>query len=307
MPPTILITGASGLIGGALAARLHREGRHVVGLDRRPPRPGPDRFPFVEADVNDVHRLYATARGRELAGIVHCGGVSGLMVARDNPFLICETNIRSTAHVLELARVAQTGRVVFCSSISAYGAEDIEATVTEDTPLRGATTYGASKIAGEAILQAYAAEHGVDGVALRFTHVYGPGRETQCFVRQMLEDGLAGRPCRLPHARRARRQYVHVSDVVEAIRLALDARGLPRRAYNVGPGRQHTLGEVAEAVRRVVGRLDVTFDDACDPREYWCGTLDITAAGRDLGYRPKLDLDAGVASYAEALRPAPPA
>jgi len=297
---TVLVTGASGLIGRAVAARLHAEGRDVIGLDRRPP-PGREPVPFVEADLNDVHRLHAAARGRELTGIVHCGGVSGLMVARDNPFLICETNIRGTAHVFELARLVNARRVIFCSSISAYGHQDVDGVVTEETPMRGRTTYGASKIAGEAILQAYAEEHGVDGIALRFTHVYGPGRETQCFVRAMIEDALARRASHLPHARRSRRQYVYVTDVVDAIVLALDAAAPPRRGYNVGPGRQHSLGEVADAVRSVLGPLDVEFDDACDPREYHCGTLDITAAGRDLGWHPKIDLSAGITAYAAFL------
>jgi len=298
----ILVTGASGLIGHAVTTRLHAAGRNVIGLDRRPPRAGRDAFPFVEADLNDVHRLYAAVRGREPAGIVHCGGVSGLMVARDNPFLICETNIRGTAHVLELARLVGTRRVIFCSSISAYGHQGVDGVVTEDTPMVGRTTYGASKIAGEAILQAYAEEHGVDGIALRFAHVYGPGRETQCFIREMITDALARRASCLPHARRSRRQYVHVADIVDAIVLALDAETPPRRAYNVGPGRQHTLAEVADAVRGVMGTLEVAFDEDRDPREYRCGTLDITAAARDLGWRPKIDLPAGIAAYAQFLR-----
>jgi UDP-glucuronate 4-epimerase len=298
----ILVTGASGLIGHALATRLHAEGRNVIGLDRRPPRAGRSAFPFVEADLHDVHRLYAAVHGRAPASIVHCGGVSGLMVARDNPFLICETNILGTAHVFELARLVKARRVIFCSSISAYGHQEVDAVVTEDTPMRGRTTYGASKIAGEAILQAYAEEHGVDGIALRFTHVYGPGRETQCFIREMIQDALARRASRLPHARRSRRQYVYVSDVVGAIALALEAEALPRRAYNVGPGRQHTLGEVADAVRSAMGALRVEFDDARDPPEYRCGTLDIAAAGRDLGWHPRVDLTAGIVAYAGFLR-----
>jgi nucleoside-diphosphate-sugar epimerase len=118
----------------------------------------------------------------------------------------------------------------------------------------------------------------------------------------MIEDGLARRPSLLPHARRARRQYVYVSDVIDAICLALDADSLPRRAYNVGPGRQYTLAEVADAVRQVMGPLEVDFDDTCDPPEYRCGTLDITAAARDLGYRPKVDLPTGITAYAEYLQ-----
>lgn len=297
----VLVTGASGLIGHALATRLQEHGRSVIGLDRRPPRAGHAAFTFVEAELSDVHRLHAAVRGREPGAIVHCGGVSGLMVARDNPFLICETNILGTAHVLELARLVKASRVIFCSSISAYGHQDVDGVVTEETPMRGRTTYGASKIAGEAILQAYAEEHGVDGMALRFAHVYGPGRETQCFVRTMIEDALAHRASHLPHARRSRRQYVYVTDVVDAIVLSLDAAPTLRRAYNVGPGRQHSLGEVADVVRSVLGPLDVEFDDASDPREYRCGTLAITAAGRDLGWHPRTDLKTGITAYAEFL------
>lgn len=302
MPPTILVTGASGFIGHRVAARLHADGRPVIGLDRRPPPPGGAPFAFHEADVNDVHRLHAAVRGRELDAIVHCGGLSGLMVGRDNPFMICETNVRGTAHVLELARQLRPRRIVFCSSISAYGETPPDAVVTEEMPLRPTTVYGASKAAGEAILGAYVAEHGVDAVALRITHVYGPGRETECFIRQLLEAAAARRPTRLPHPWRSRRQYVHVTDVVDAIGLALAADALPRRAYNVGPGRQHTLGEVAETVKRVVGPVDVDFDDAREPSEYRCGLLDVSAAARDLGYRPKVELEAGIAAYAAALR-----
>jgi nucleoside-diphosphate-sugar epimerase len=94
---------------------------------------------------------------------------------------------------------------------------------------------------------------------------------------------------------------VYVTDVVDAIMVALHAAAPPRRAYNIGPGCQHRLGEAADAVRSVLGPLDVAFDDSCDPREYQCGTLDITAAGRDLGWHPKIDLPAGIAAYAKFL------
>jgi nucleoside-diphosphate-sugar epimerase len=299
--PAILVTGAGGFIGARVAAHLHARGHAVIGLDRRPPASGVGRFPYLEADLNDVHRLYAAVKGRKLDAIVHCGGASGLMVSRDNPFLICETNIRGSMHVFEMARLLGPCRVVFCSSASAYG-NPADPVITEDTPLRPTTVYGASKAAGEAILRAYAEEHGVDGIALRITHVYGPGRETQCFIRQMIEAALAGRPARLPQSRHSRRQYVHVTDVVEALALALDAACLPQRAYNVGSAEQHTLAGVADAVRQVVGPFDADFDDANDPPEYRYGRLDIAAAARDLGYQPKTALGPGIAAYAAWLR-----
>jgi nucleoside-diphosphate-sugar epimerase len=185
--------------------------------------------------------------------------------------------------------------------VSAYG-NPANPVITEDTPLRATSVYGASKVAGEAILRAYAEEHGVDGIALRIAHVYGPGRETECFIRQMIVAALAGRSERLPQSRRSRRQYVHVTDVVDAIALALDAASLPQRAYNIGSAEQHTLAEVADAVRQVLGPFAVDFDDATDPPEYRYGRLDIAAAARDLGYQPKTALEPGIAAYAAWLR-----
>ena len=60
------------------------------------------------------------------------------------------------------------------------------------------SVYGASKLAVEALMHAFAAQYGVDGVALRFTHVYGPGRTTECFVGEMLTAAAEGRACHIP-------------------------------------------------------------------------------------------------------------
>ena len=186
----ILVTGASGLIGHALATRLQAEGRNVLGLDQRPPRAGPAFFLRRGRAGRRPPALRRGARARAggnrpLRRRLRADGGSRQSVPD-----LRDQHPRHRAG-LRAGAAVPPGRVILCSSISAYGHQDVDGVVTEETPMRGRTTYGASKIAGEAILQAYAEEHGVDGLALRFTHVYGPGRETQCFVRTMIEDALA--------------------------------------------------------------------------------------------------------------------
>ena len=300
---SILVTGASGLIGGRIAARLSERGIDVIGIDARPPKMPDIPYSFITADINDTHRLHAATMRKPLEAIVHCGGISGLMVARDNPFLICETNIRGTAQVFELARIRAVRRVVFCSTLMVYGGNS-DGVLTEASSLMPASMYAASKVAGEAILRAYAEEHGIDGVALRISHVYGPGRETECFIRQMIEDAIARRPTLLPHARRSRRQYVYVDDVVDAILLAIMAPHLPQRAYNIAAHEQLTIEEVAHVAKHVLGPIEVGFDDANDPPEYRMGKLDISAAMRDLGFAPRRSLEQGISLYAKWLRSA---
>ncbi len=106
MAETILLTGASGLIGRTLHPMLRARGDTVVAIDRLA---GED---VLACDLSEVHRLYDLAG--EATAVLHCGAISGPMVARDNPFLIVESNIVGTAKIVELARVKGMRRMVYC-------------------------------------------------------------------------------------------------------------------------------------------------------------------------------------------------
>lgn len=296
---TVLVTGAAGLVGRPLVERLLAEGQRVVATDMRPPE-GLD-CPVVIADLNDVHRLYTAMMAHRIQAIVHCGGVSGSVVSVDNPHLIMRTNIGGTAHIFELARVFEVRRIVLCSSASVYGPQPTDP-ITEEIPLHPASVYGASKIAAEAILEAYAVQWRVDGVALRIFQVYGPGRSTDCQIRTMLMGAIMGRDVHLPYPATARRQYVHVDDVVEALVAALGGRDLPHRIYNISGNDSLTLREVAEVVARVVPGANIYFDATPTGQENQRGMVDISAAARDLVYTPKVSLEEGISTYAKWLR-----
>jgi len=294
MAETILLTGAAGLIGRHLHRMLRERGDTVIAIDRQA---APDVLP---CDLSEVHRLY------ELAGnataVLHCGAISGPMVARDNPYLIVESNIIGTANIVELARVKRMRRVVYCSSVSAFGStpEGMDL-VPEDVVLRPSSVYGASKVAGEALLEGYRQQHGVDSVALRPGWVYGPGRTTDCAIRTMIEDAQAGRPTHFPFGRDFYRQYVHVEDVCAAILLALDARTLHRRSYTITGGSYCTLSEVAEIVRKVFPNAVIEMGAGSDPVDDVQARFDISAAERDLGYRPRISLEEGIRAYGDWL------
>ena len=173
----VLVTGAAGLIGFTLASRLHGLGRAVIAMDRIEPAEDYD-FPFIAADLGDVHKLYQ-ALDRGVDGIIHCGAVSGPMLFTDNPRAIVESNLVGSANIFEAARQRSLRRVVYCSSTSAYGENPKGLEVcTEAVALNAADVYGATKAGGDILARAYAAQHGLDAVALRFSWVYGPRRST---------------------------------------------------------------------------------------------------------------------------------
>lgn len=291
MAETVLLTGASGLIGRYVHRMLRERGDKVVAIDRIA---GDD---VLACDLSEVHRLHELGSGAD--AIIHCGAISGPMVARDNPYLIVQSNIVGTANVLELARVKGMRRVVYCSSVSAFGNTPAGLDlVPEDVVLKPTSVYGASKAAGEQLLEGYRQQHGVDSVSLRPGWVYGPGRTTDCAIRTMIEDAQAGRPTSFPFGRDFYRQYVHVQDVADAILLALDAKELPRRSYTINGGTYLTLGDVAAIVRKVLPSARIEMGPGGDPIDDVQARFDLSAAERDLGFRPRIGLEEGIRSYA---------
>ena len=295
----VLVTGAAGLVGNAVRVRLDDQGRKVVAIDRI--GTVVDGRKVAECDVTDIHGLHALARRNDITGIIHCGAFSGPMVAADSPVQMVEVNIGGTANMLELARIIGNTRVVFCSSTSAFGPTP-PGPVPEDVALRPSSVYGASKAASEQLVHSYLTQHGVDGVSLRLSWIYGPRRTTACTIRTMITDAFAGRPTRLPYGRDFPRQYIHIDDAARALLLALDKPKLPRTNYTVTGGSWLTLGEVAGVVRKVLPQADIDVAAGPDPIDDRQERFDISAAARDLGYRPEVSLEDGVRSYSEWLK-----
>jgi UDP-glucuronate 4-epimerase len=294
MGETILLTGAAGLIGRALRPKLVERGDTVIATDQL------EGDGIVACGLTEVHRLHEL--GAKATAILHCGAISGPMVARDNPHLIVQSNIVGTANMLELARVKKMRRVVFLSSVSAYGSTPVGVDpVPEGVVLAPSTVYGASKMAGEAMVDGYQRQHGLDGISLRPAWVYGPGRTTACAIRTMIEDAQAGRPTHFPYGRDFHKQYVHVDDVADAVLLALDAPRFGQRAYTISGDSYLTFSEVATVVRKVLPAADISIDAGGDPMDDLQARFDISAAARDLGYRPRIALEDGIRSYAAWL------
>lgn len=294
-----LVTGAGGLVGRGVAAHLRDRGDRVIGIDRTASGEGDERI--IDCDLRDTHRLHQLASGPDLDTIIHCGAHSGPMVARDNPYDLVAVNVLGTANVVEVARIRRLRRFVNCSSVSVYGST-IAGPVLEDVPLHPSTVYGATKLAAEHLVTAYAREHRLDAVSLRLSWVYGPNRTTSCLLRRMLVDAIEGRPTDVEWGADFPRQYIHVDDAAAALVSAVDAPSVGQRAYNVTGGSYQTLSETADVVRRVLPQAEIRLGNGDDPSDDVQHRFDITAAERDLGYVPAVSLETGIRRFAEAMK-----
>lgn len=295
---TVLVTGASGLLGSGVVTTLRERGTRVLATDAHPRGDGVTALDVTQPAA--VHGLVATER---VTGIVHCGGVSGPMVARDDPRSIIDVNVGGTASLLEAARVHGVRRLVFCSSLTVYG-DTGEGPVPETTVTQPTSVYAASKVAGEALVSAYAAQHGVDGLALRIGTVYGPGRRTACFIRTLLQNAAAGTDTVLPFGRDFPRQYLYVRDAVDALVHAWDADSPVHRVFNVTGDSYLTLPRIAEAAAGVVPGVVARFEDGPDPDDPdRQGPLTAQRASEELGFTARWSLADGIRAYADALFP----
>lgn len=294
----VLLTGAAGLIGMAVRPTLEGRGHAVVPVDVTSfghDVPGLQTVPFD--DSTGFERL---VEQHKIDAIVHCGAISGPMMAQGEPLKLVAVNIDATAALLDLARRHGMRRFVFCSSISVYG--DVgPATIAEDTPLRPTSVYGATKVACEQLIRGFAAEYGLDGVSLRIGRVYGPYRRAHCHLKTMIGSSEAGRPTEIPCDPGFVYHYIYVDDVAEAIAAALEAPHLPDRVYNVGSGEALTMPALVQLAAPALPGLQASLvageDDVPDVQT----RFDVSAIARDLGWSPRFGMTAGLQAYRSAV------
>lgn len=302
MKAYILVTGSAGFIGYTLTEKLLQQGNSVLGYDLVKSDHQHANYQFVVGDLTDSHRINSIFKQYPIASIIHCGAISGPMLALDNPYSILEINLMGTANLLEAARVHGVERFIYCSSGSAYGRTH-PGVIDEQTPLFPNDVYGATKASGEHLVQAYSEQHALDGVSLRIPWVYGPRRRTDCVIRQMIVDALHKRPTILDWGQNDYRQYIYIEDAVAALIAALNHPRLPRPVYNVsGEAGYVSIAQVAEAVRSVLPEAHIQLGPGVDTNDAPHGPFDISAAKQDLGFAPKFALVEGISAYADWLR-----
>ncbi|MCC6050604.1 MAG: SDR family NAD(P)-dependent oxidoreductase [Thermofilum sp.] len=300
----VLVTGGAGFIGSRLVARLAREGEEVVVLDdfsrgseaNLKGLEGTVRV--VRGDVRDPRSVGEAARGAE--GVVHLAALIDVAESVEKPDLYFDVNVRGTLNVLETARSAEV--FVFASSAAVYG-DPVRLPIAEDHPLRPLSPYGATKVAGEALVHAYAAARGFRPVILRLFNVYGPkqSRAYAGVVTEFVKRVLRGEPPLIYGDGTQSRDFVFVDDVVEYFVRALRTEEV-RGIYNVGSGKAVSVLELAELVAKVLGRPELKPVHAPPrPGDIKHSVADISRAVRDFGYRPRVALEEGLRVTAEAL------
>jgi UDP-glucose 4-epimerase len=295
----LLVTGAAGFIGSALARALLAQGHTVATIDnlttgRRVNVPAA--CDFIEGDVADPASTRALG-GRRFDAIFHLAGQSGGIRSFRDPFYDLAANVTSTLRVLEYAREVGTPSVVYASSMSVYGDPHV-LPVRESDPVEPKSPYGVGKLASEHYLRLYA-EDGPAGTALRLNNVYGAGQDLLDFDQGMasifLGQAIADRRIVVKGPRDRFRDFVHVSDVVEAFIRAWSIPGADRfRIYNVATGRKTHVSELLDLIRGALP-FDVAVEFAGEtPGDQFGIFSSFDRIKDELGWIPKFSVEDGI-------------
>ena len=235
-----LVTGGGGFIGRYVVEQLAQRGAKVRICDvpgkgeSLAQRAGAE---FVAADIRKPDDVRRAAEGMD--GVFHMA-VLALNPSTDNPRLCVEVNVDGSFNVFEAAHLAGVKKVVFSSASSVYG--DTLEIMDEQHPLNANTIYGASKIAGEALLRALAGQWRFDYVTLRYMNVYGPHMGFG-LVDSVLKRIASGRPPVIDGDGAQSFDFVYVADVAGATVRAMES-DVTDEVFNVGSGEEQTVKDV---------------------------------------------------------------
>ena len=252
---SILVTGGAGFVGATLVRRLVASGyrvrvfdnlstgdeAHLTGVDAE----------LVVGDIRDDDALDDALKG--LDAVVHLAAAGSVVGSIDDPFGNFESNVLGTFRVLDAARRAGVARTVQASTGGAL-IGDATPPVNEQSLPKPLSPYGASKLAGEGYAHAFAKTYGLRTVAVRFGNVYGPWCARKRGVLNVYFESLHdGVPLVIYGDGTASRDYVHVSDIAQALQLALEKDVPGGTVVHAASGVETPLTELADLCRQAAG------------------------------------------------------
>jgi UDP-glucuronate 4-epimerase len=323
----ILVTGAAGFIGSAVAERLLARGDSVVGIDncndyypvalkeariaRVRAAPGAQRFDFRRVDFSRMDELDAALADCAFDGIVHLGAQAGVRYSLENPHAYAQANLVGHLNMLELARRRAPRHMVYASSSSVYGGNAKVPFSVGDRVDHPYSLYAATKKADELMSETYAHLYRLPLTGLRFFTVYGPWGRPDMMPWIFTAKILRGEPIPVFNNGEMSRDFTYIDDIVDGVVASLDhspaddgaakpgGSVAPHSIYNIGNNRPEPLMKVIGIIEEACGRKAVLDMQPMQPGDVPRTYADIDAIQKDLGYAPTTPVELGFPRFVD--------
>ena len=294
----ILVTGGAGFIGSHVVDAYVAAGHEVIVVDNLNTGRRENVHPqarLVEMDLLDPSLVELFQAERPAVVNHHAANPSVSLSVRE-PAFDARQNILATLNVLEAARQAEVGHVIYISSGGAMYGNPEYLPADEEHPSNPVSPYALSKHTGERYVRLYGLEHGLHWTSLRYANVYGPRQDPlgeAGVIAIFCQNLLDGRALEIHWDGEQTRDFVYVGDCARANLLALEAS--EHQAYNVGTGVGTSINELFSTLLEVTGYRVEPRRGPRRPGDARDSYLDCTHIERDLGWRAEVSLRQGLA------------
>jgi UDP-glucose 4-epimerase len=249
-----LVTGGAGFIGSNLVDKLIELGHKVICIDNESAEcheqfywnPQANNYKYDICDYEKIAHLF-----NGIDYVFHVASDARIQPAILNPRKSIESNAVGTANVIELSRINKVKRFIYSSTSSAYGKKAILPNV-ETQPSDPLTPYSTAKVFGENLARVYYNLYGLETVSLRYFNVYGDRQPLKGqyapVIGLFLKQNEEGKPLTVVGDGSQRRDFTHISDVVQANILASEIKDGFGEVYNIGYGNNYSILDIANMI-----------------------------------------------------------
>ncbi|MBM4318842.1 MAG: NAD-dependent epimerase/dehydratase family protein [Deltaproteobacteria bacterium] len=309
----VLLTGAGGFIGSHLLEALVQEGatvRAFVRYNSRGERGLLDELPVAllrevevcAGDLRDPDAVLRAVAGCEV--VFHLAALIAIPYSYVHPMDFVQTNVVGTANLLNAACFHGIGRLVHTSTSETYGTARY-VPMDEAHPANAQSPYAASKVAADALALSYQSSFRLPVVVVRPFNAYGPRQSARAVIPAIVTQLLGREVLELGNLAPTR-DFTYVTDHVAGFLAAADTPGIEGRVFNLGNGKEISIGDLARRIMAVVGRqLPIASEevrlrpDASEVQRLLC---DARQAREVLGWQPVVGLDEGLALTVASIR-----
>jgi nucleoside-diphosphate-sugar epimerase len=277
----IVVTGHTGFLGNHLIPVLRGNGHDTIGLSR--------------SENNDVTNQGTFEGVGKFDVIIHLAAQSFVPLSFRNPEIFYRENLLGVLNCLESCR-KNKAKMIYLSSY-VYGQPKF-LPITEEHPVQPTNPYMESKYLGEELCRSYHRDFKIPVCIVRPFNIYGIGQNENFLIPAIMKQ-LAGNEIRLQDSR-PKRDYVHVSDVVDGIYKFLEFKS-DFAIYNIGSGSSFSVAEIIEILRMggFIGDRQISFSNQERVNEVMDVRADISRAWKDYGWQPKKELKTELVKIAE--------
>jgi len=309
MAAKYLVTGGAGFIGTNLVSQLCAGGEKVTIVDnfstgkKKNLRDLPKDLKVIEDDVLDAKAIRKHVKGHDF--VIHLAGQPSVLKSVKDPEESLQINAMGTLNVLTAARDAKVKRFVHVGSAAAYGESPAlpKVETMNEMPL---SPYAVSTIAAEHQCRVFFSTYGLQTVILRAFNVYGPHQDPSsvnaAVVPRFIVTLLEAKAPVISGDGKQSRDFVHVSDLIEAIKAACIAPKAEGELFNIATGSRITVNGLVNMLNSLLGKeIQPKYEEA-RPGDIRHSLADVTKAQEMLGFRPRMSVLDGLKSTLEWYR-----